>query len=165
MSLVQVGLFAGGVALGATGAVLLRPNVPSQTQVAQHGNKTVVPGQPTTLQSQLIDSGYTSADDQLIGPGGNPGPISDFLRHAAYISSYDRKLRHPSWTAEHMTAASLTRPDGGRPDRKNSVFREDERIPALFRARMADYFRSGYGEDHDWGDSGATAELDFIIRP
>ena len=74
--------------------------------------------------------------------------MADFLRHAAYVSSYDRRLRHPSWTAEHLTAASLQRPGGGGGDRTNSVFKEDERIPELFRARLADYFRSGYDRGH-----------------
>lgn len=80
--------------------------------------------------------------------GGHPGPIADFLHHVAYLSSYDRARKHPHWTAEHITAAALRPPDDGKPrgDRKNSVFREDGRIPQLFRSRNADYFRSGYGE-------------------
>jgi endonuclease G len=144
MSLVQVGVFAGGIAVGATGAFLLRSSPPprpiqEQQQVVQQ-----------KIDPRLIESGYQPEDGQVIGPGGNPGPVSDFLRQAAYISSYDRRLRHPSWTAEHLTAASLTRPpgDNDKPDRKNSVFREDERIPLLFRARLADYFRSGYDRGH-----------------
>jgi endonuclease G len=151
MSVVQVGLFTGGLVLGAGGALLLRPST-SQAHIGQQ-SAGVVPSPPTTLPSPnrgqvVVDGSLSPSDRSLLGPGGHPGPISDFLRHAAYISSYDRKMRHPHWTAEHLTAASLMKSEdpAGRPDRKNSVFREDERIPALFRARMADYFRSGYGE-------------------
>lgn len=69
-------------------------------------------------------------------------------------TAYDRRNRIPAWTAEHLTAASLKRPptaeggDGkgkGGVDRSNSTFREDGEIPALFRAHLLDYFRSGYG--------------------
>ena len=111
------------------------------------------PGKPAlaaptpTSNVAMIDSGHASSSS-VLGPASYPGPIADFLRHAAYISSYDRRLRHPSWTAEHLTAASLQRPPGTKPDRSNSVFREDARIPEVFRARMADYFRSGYDRGH-----------------
>lgn len=53
-----------------------------------------------------------------------------------------------------MTAESLLqlpRPDGQKhpkANRQNSVFKEDERIPELFRAKLADYFRSGYDRGH-----------------
>lgn len=148
MSLAQVGLFAGGIAVGVTGALLVRPNAsPSAPadQVLQQQRPAAV------IDPRLVESGYQPSDGQIVGPGGYPGPIADFLRHAAYISSYDRRLRHPSWTAEHLTAASLTRlpsGDNDKVDRKNSVFREDERIPILFRAKLADYFRSGYDRGH-----------------
>lgn len=152
MSIVQVGLFAGGVAVGVTGAYLIRPSQASsqeQKVVPQSTTTTSASSQPDIFQEKLnlsLLSGYSPEDNQLIGPGGYPGPVSDFLRHAAFISSYDRRMRHPSWTAEHITATSLTIPNDGKPNRKNSVFREDERIPTLFRARLADYFKSGYGE-------------------
>jgi endonuclease G len=146
MSLVQAGLFAGGVAVGVAGALLVRPNAPPRAPIEQSLQQRPAP----IIDPRLVESGYQPSDGQIVGPGGYPGPIADFLRHAAYISSYDRRLRHPSWTAEHLTAASLTRPpgDNDKPDRKNSVFREDERIPIFFRAKMADYFRSGYDRGH-----------------
>ena len=37
------------------------------------------------------------------------GPIVDLLARKAYVAGYDRRLRHPAWTAEHLTAASLRR--------------------------------------------------------
>ncbi|KAF8310205.1 hypothetical protein DL93DRAFT_2157954 [Clavulina sp. PMI_390] len=90
---------------------------------------------------------------------GNPGPVVDLLSRKAYAAGYDRRLRHPTWTAEHLTAASLGRgpaapsdEEGGggktKGDRSKSAFMEDESIPLPFRARLQDYFRSGYDRGH-----------------
>ncbi|KLO12004.1 hypothetical protein SCHPADRAFT_876044 [Schizopora paradoxa] len=87
---------------------------------------------------------------------GNPGPISDLLVRKAYVTAYDRRLRHPAWTAEHLTLSSLgrslienTRPETEeKGDRSRSTFTEDEAIPVAFRARLQDYFRSGYDRGH-----------------
>ncbi|KAI0273846.1 DNA/RNA non-specific endonuclease [Gloeopeniophorella convolvens] len=83
------------------------------------------------------------------------GPISDQLVRQAYVAAYDRRLRHPAWTAEHLTLASLGRsaleptPAGGETgDRGKSTFQEDESLPAQFRAKLQDYFRSGYDRGH-----------------
>ena len=76
---------------------------------------------------------------------GFPGPVSD-VRHApALVSSFDRKTRNPHWVAEHITPDSLSHPDA---DRKHSVFAEDVSIPTMFRAKLSDYFRSGYDRGH-----------------
>lgn len=76
------------------------------------------------------------------------------MARSAYVTAYDRRNRIPAWTAEHLTAASLRRPaesstsgDGGG-DRQNSVFKEDESIPYMFRAHLLDYFKSGYDRGH-----------------
>jgi DNA/RNA endonuclease G (NUC1) len=53
-------------------------------------------------------------------------------------------------TAEHLNKASLT-PSGGSSDsgdRSKSTFVEDESLPAQFRAKLQDYFRSGYDRGH-----------------
>ncbi|KAI0747855.1 DNA/RNA non-specific endonuclease [Daedaleopsis nitida] len=81
------------------------------------------------------------------------GPVSDLLVRRAYITAYDRQRRHPAWTAEHLTLASLGKsalqPQGGASgDRTNSQFKEDASVPALFRAKLQDYFRSGYDRGH-----------------
>lgn len=47
--------------------------------------------------------------------------------------------------AEHITPYSLSHPSG---DRENSVFVEDLSIPEKFRAKLKDYFRSGYDRGH-----------------
>ncbi|KAI1337928.1 hypothetical protein F5Y15DRAFT_388344 [Xylariaceae sp. FL0016] len=76
---------------------------------------------------------------------GFPGPVADIATRQALISSYDRRLRNPHWVAEHITPASLATRDG---DRKHSVFAEDAAVPDKFRAKLKDYFRSGYDRGH-----------------
>jgi hypothetical protein len=58
-------------------------------------------------------------------------------------------------TAEHLTLASLGKSHLESPadatesgDRSKSTFAEDESIPSLFRAKLKDYFRSGYDRGH-----------------
>ncbi len=103
-----------------------------------------------------------------------PGPICDQLVRRAYVAGYDRRLRHPAWvgsisfpslfllsltrfslspqTAEHLTLASLGKSPNEEPapggDREKSTFQEDESLPAVFRAKLQDYFRSGYDRGH-----------------
>ncbi|KAL0947314.1 hypothetical protein HGRIS_013433 [Hohenbuehelia grisea] len=85
---------------------------------------------------------------------GNPGPIVDPLIRKAYVAAYDRRLRHPAWTAEHLTLASLGRsrlvpPDESeKGDRGKSTFVEDASLPTKFRSRLTDYARSGYDRGH-----------------
>lgn len=76
---------------------------------------------------------------------GFPGPISDLATRSALVSSYDRRLRNPHWVVEHITPTSLAQREG---DRKHSVFAEDDGVPEPFRARLKDYFRSGYDRGH-----------------
>lgn len=76
---------------------------------------------------------------------GFPGPIHDLHNRNEYISCYDRKTRIPYWVVEHITPESLKNKSG---DRKNSFFREEESVPEIFRARLKDYFRSGYDRGH-----------------
>ncbi|KZP05761.1 DNA/RNA non-specific endonuclease, partial [Athelia psychrophila] len=76
------------------------------------------------------------------------GPIVDALIRKAYTAGYDRRLRHPAWTAEHLTLASLRKSPGDGGDRGKSTFREDEELPVAFRAKLSDYFRSGYDRGH-----------------
>ncbi|EEB92277.1 hypothetical protein MPER_09239 [Moniliophthora perniciosa FA553] len=85
----------------------------------------------------------------------NPGPIADLIVKRAYVAAYDSRLRHPAWTAEHLTLASLGKSVLVAPpspeeagDRTKSAFIEDESIPLSFRARLQDYFKSGYDRGH-----------------
>jgi len=46
---------------------------------------------------------------------------------------------------EEITKEQLQKKIG---DRKNSVFIEDPAVPEKFRAKLSDYFRSGYDRGH-----------------
>ncbi|KAF8475977.1 mitochondrial nuclease [Kalaharituber pfeilii] len=93
------------------------------------------------------------ADEQpLVDPAGLfqygagfPGPVSDLAKRSAYISSYDRRTRNPTWVVEHITPESVALNNA---DRKHSVFLEDESVPEKFRAKLKNYFRSGYDRGH-----------------
>ncbi len=76
---------------------------------------------------------------------GFPGPISDLHPTLSTTSAFDRRTRNPQWVAEHITPASLS---ANNADRKHSYFVEDETIPAKFRAKLSDYFRSGFDRGH-----------------
>lgn len=76
---------------------------------------------------------------------GFPGPVNDLRPAASLTSSYDRRTRNPTWVAEHITPESLANSNA---DRKHSVFVEDITIPEMFRAKLKDYFRSGYDRGH-----------------
>lgn len=76
---------------------------------------------------------------------GFPGPVADLRPAASLTSSYDRRTRNPAWVAEHITPESLANNNA---DRKHSVFVEDVSIPEKFRAKLKDYFRSGYDRGH-----------------
>ncbi len=157
----HVGLFAGGLCLGAAaGALLTNKSQPVPAPVVQ---QQVVPppsapgAPPASRPGPSGASGLQAipffSREVLAYSQGLPGPVADVLEHQAYVSAYDRRLRHPAWTAEHITPQSLVKQQidpatGKAPDRKYSVFKEDERIPELFRAKLADYFRSGYDRGH-----------------
>ncbi|KAI9318008.1 hypothetical protein BX666DRAFT_1933827 [Dichotomocladium elegans] len=83
---------------------------------------------------------------KTILPFGFPGPVNDLLYRNAYVVSYNRRDRNPNWVAEHLTAASLKRQEGV--ERGNSTFVEDKAIPEKFRARLSDYYRSGFDRGH-----------------
>ncbi|PVH95370.1 hypothetical protein DM02DRAFT_617957 [Periconia macrospinosa] len=102
------------------------------------------PAFPTTPTS------YTAAQKALVDPNGIfqygfPGPVADLRPAASLTSSYDRRTRNPAWVAEHITPQSLA---ANNADRKHSVFVEDVSVPEMFRAKLKDYFRSGYDRGH-----------------
>jgi len=76
---------------------------------------------------------------------GFPGPVSDLRNASTLVSSYDRRTRNPFWVAEHITPESLS---ANNADRKHSFFAEDSSVPEKFRAKLKDYFRSGYDRGH-----------------
>ncbi|KAG8810608.1 nuclease [Serendipita sp. 399] len=124
-------------------------------------------GRARPSTTAIVDIGPSGAPGLVQRAGdvlkyGHPGPIFDCIQRKAYTLGYDRRLRHPAWTAEHLTLASVSPPpddpNGG--DRHKSVFKEDESIPLKFRALLKDYFRSGYDRGHmaPAGDAKASQE-------
>ncbi|KAL4911134.1 hypothetical protein BDW74DRAFT_172589 [Aspergillus multicolor] len=75
---------------------------------------------------------------------GNPGPINDKIHAVSLYGAYDRRTRNPFWVAEHLTRDSVSSVIG----RRKNNFRQDKSIPAIFRARVSDYSKSGYDRGH-----------------
>ncbi|GAA5833575.1 hypothetical protein JCM11251_003530 [Rhodosporidiobolus azoricus] len=155
-SLIHLSLAAAsGLVLGAAGALTLNKPKPSSaaspspvpTQPGAAPVSALPPGSPRAAPPQVIGGGLTVQADlqDKIVQGGTIGPISDLLVRTAYTTAYDRRNRIPAWTAEHLTATTL-KSGGG--DRAEAKFREDEDVPEMWRARLLDYFKSGYDRGH-----------------
>ena len=115
--------------------------VPSSQVFSQ--TSSAVPAVPGATTTALAAQGLV--DPSGLFQYGFPGPVSDVATRPALVSSFDRRLRNPQWVVEHITPASLAMRDG---DRKHSVFVEDPMVPEKFRAKLKDYFRSGYDRGH-----------------
>ncbi|KAL1871367.1 nuclease [Diaporthe australafricana] len=140
----------------AVTAAMMRPDKkdssPSRTVTT---TTTTVSATPTTPPvpvpaQQVFSSSQPTALAAPVNPAGLfeygfPGPISDLATRSALISSYDRRLRNPHWVVEHITPASLAMREG---DRKHSNFAEDDSVPDQFRAKLKDYYRSGFDRGH-----------------
>ncbi|WFD35337.1 nuclease [Malassezia cuniculi] len=163
-------LVQGGAPAGASAAVGAAPAVAGPTVVTPAATLSAAAPVPASASASApapapgavpaAPSAGAPATHAVAGPAqvtvaavhdalahsGTPSPTTDILAHEAYVSAYDRRLRHPVWTAEHLTAESLQRRDGA--NRANSIFTEDLRIPDAFRSTNAAYFRSGYDRGH-----------------
>ncbi|KAG5519913.1 hypothetical protein PMAC_000190 [Pneumocystis sp. 'macacae'] len=111
-------------------------------------NKQFVKEAANTVESESKTPNHSSKNP--VNPPGlyqycNPRPISDRLIRKGYISYYDRRLRVPAWVLIHITPTSLKTIRG---NRKYSNFKEDPYIPEKFRAKLSDYFHSGYDRGH-----------------
>lgn len=153
MSKVTLALVAaGGAAFGAatTAALFPRktagpvnvntPAAPFPTPI----NPPLAVGRPAGVQEALA-AAARPVDPNGLYQYGFPGPVSDLRAAASLTSAYDRRTRNPAWVVEHITPESLKNSNA---DRKHSVFVEDEGIPEKFRAKLKDYFRSGYDRGH-----------------
>ncbi|KAG5645046.1 hypothetical protein DXG03_007225 [Asterophora parasitica] len=144
VTLVRAAIFAAGALVGGGVATTIasRQHAPSRTAIP------VTPTAPIIEREALIQETAPTPISSILRYG-NPGPIADPLVRKAYAAAYDRRLRHPAWTAEHLTAASLkSGKENNAGDRSKSTFIEDEEVLAPFRARLKDYFRSGYDRGH-----------------
>lgn len=104
-------------------------------------------GKGNNNSSSVTNGTGTPVDPSEFFKYGFPGPIHDLSKHQEFVTVFDRQTRNPYYVVEHITPESITKNDSNG-DRKNSVFKEDETIPDKFRARLKDYFRSGYDRGH-----------------
>ncbi|KAF8874639.1 hypothetical protein CPB84DRAFT_1797326 [Gymnopilus junonius] len=151
--IVHAAVFTAGAVLG--GGIAAAISNKNRTSSALPVSATPVPNGPiigveTIGKTPAVPKDWSVTQSlPLALKHGNPGPITDVLIRKAYVAGYDRRLRHPAWTAEHLTRGSMSK-TAGEPsgDRQNSKFIEDASLPSLFRARLQDYFRSGYDRGH-----------------
>jgi endonuclease G len=146
---------AGGAAAGAAATAALYSTKKEQlpTPVTTTTTTTTIAGPPRPAPVSSVPSFPAPAAayrTPLVDPNGLfqygfPGPVNDLRPAASLTSSYDRERRNPAWVAEHITPQSLASSNA---DRKHSVFVEDITIPEKFRAKLKDYFRSGYDRGH-----------------
>ncbi|KAJ9212337.1 hypothetical protein DTO166G4_6119 [Paecilomyces variotii] len=150
---------AAGAATGAGATALLYSfRSPSQQQQLQQQQQQApkppvaapptagkLPSPPTAPPLAQKISTAAPVDPTGLFQYGFPGPVNDPLNSLPLTGAYDRRTRNPSWVAEHITPYSLSMKNA---DRKHSVFVEDTTIPTIFRAKLADYFRSGYDRGH-----------------
>jgi endonuclease G, mitochondrial len=144
-----------GAATGAaaTAAILTSsrkqtPSSPSITTTTTSILTPTAPAAPVPVPAPISKPEYklqSPVSPEGLFQYGFPGPVADLRPATSLISSYDRRTRNPSWVAEHITPASLALHNA---DRKHSVFVEDASIPPKFRAKLSDYFRSGYDRGH-----------------
>ncbi|KAJ5815630.1 Mitochondrial nuclease [Penicillium riverlandense] len=146
---------AASAATGAGVTALLYSSKPRQQQQQQQQLpspptgvvKVPVPaGTPTpTLAAKVAAAAAGPVDPSGIFQYGFPGPVADELSSLPVTGAFDRRTRNPAWVAEHITPQSLALKNA---DRRHSSFVEDEALPPKFRAKLADYFRSGYDRGH-----------------
>ncbi|KAG0222785.1 mitochondrial nuclease [Mortierella sp. GBAus27b] len=148
----NVAIFTGGAILGAVAAgsyfrskeaskLVPLPVPPPPPAVVPTPTPPVGP-KPTPPVARPLPPGHA----RKILPHGFPGPVNDVFTREGYIASFNRQFRHPNWVAEHLTVESLKPGEGV--GRGNSVFKEDETIPELYKAKLADYFKSGFDRGH-----------------
>ncbi|KAI9675412.1 MAG: nuclease [Caeruleum heppii] len=140
---------AAGAATGAAATAALyssrtgqrQPDQPNATSPAA----TTKPSSTSPVLVQPLKEIVSPVHPTGLFQYGFPGPVNDLASRMSTVSAYDRRLRNPAWVAEHITPESLLMNNG---DRRHSYFVEDESIPEKFRAKLKDYFRSGYDRGH-----------------
>ncbi|CAI7638019.1 unnamed protein product [Penicillium glandicola] len=144
---------AASAATGAGVTALLFSGKSSKPQQETLTPTPTIPGPkiPSTTPTPALASKLSTGPVDAAGvlQYGFPGPIADELSSLPLHGAYDRRTRNPSWVAEHITPESLAM---NHADRKKSTFFEDTTIPAMFRAKLSDYFRSGYDRGHQVGE-------------
>ncbi|PQE08191.1 mitochondrial nuclease protein [Rutstroemia sp. NJR-2017a WRK4] len=157
MSKTTLAIIAGVSAATGAGITAAMYSTRSEKKIQAVASSTSVTASSTTSLPAPIPVSVPIAQNTLskgiippVDPAGLfqygfPGPVADLATRHALISSFDRRLRNPSWVAEHITPASLALQNG---DRKHSYFVEDPSVPEKFRGKLKDYSRSGYDRGH-----------------
>lgn len=129
-----------------------RPHPPAPLTPPSHPSPTSTTVAPLPIPAPGPASASTSAPIPIspVNPSGIlqygfPGPQTDLQTTSSHLSTYNRALRNPHFVAEHITPASLLLDNASR---RLSTFYEDGTLPAIFRAKLADYARSGYDRGH-----------------
>lgn len=140
----------GGAAAGAAvaSAYISTSKRESPTTTIPVQASTTSPPPPATVQHAALVKAAAAGlpvDPAGLFQYGFPGPVADTRHAPSLVSSFNRMTRNPHWVAEHITPESLAQNRG---DRKHSEFIEDASIPPVFRAKLADYRRSGYDRGH-----------------
>ncbi|KAF2026967.1 hypothetical protein EK21DRAFT_73074 [Setomelanomma holmii] len=145
---------AGGAAAGAAAtAAFYSSKKDSLTPTTVSTTTTTITGPPRpspvpsipAIPRPIAAARAPPVDPNGVFQYGFPGPVNDLRPAASLTSTYDRRTRNPAWVAEHITPESLANSNA---DRKHSVFVEDITVPEKFRAKLKDYFRSGYDRGH-----------------
>ena len=153
MSKATLAIIAAASAATGAGVTALLYSKPSRPQQPQQQLPPPPPPIVGTAKVPAVVPTPTLAAKAATGPVdpagvlqyGFPGPIADDLSSLPLTGAYDRRTRNPAWVAEHITPQSLAVNNA---DRRHSTFVEDMSIPAQFRAKLSDYFRSGYDRGH-----------------
>ena len=139
-----------GAATGAVATAAIfssrRHTPPSTTTITSSATTTgPPPASPIPIHPAYKEIIQSPVNPEGLFQYGFPGPVNDLRPANSLISAYDRRTRNPMWVAEHITPTSLAMKNA---DRKHSSFAEDAGIPAKFRAKLSDYYRSGYDRGH-----------------
>ncbi|KAJ1948086.1 nuclease [Linderina macrospora] len=113
----------------------------------------------TTLTSAGPVQVRQSPPDDILKYG-NPAPVSDQRIRSRYAIAYNRALRIPHWSAEHLNVANLQ----GTADRTDIPFSEDTSLPEPFRALLKDYVSSGYDRGHMCPAADAKVNMDALTE-
>ncbi|KAH9180378.1 hypothetical protein EDB89DRAFT_2119901 [Lactarius sanguifluus] len=145
-TLLRATFFALGAAVGGGAVAVLNASKKKEA--------VVLPGvRPPLVEVGVTgDPRFAAPATTAIGPVLKYGnPVPDQLVRQAYVAAYDRRLRHPAWVSSHLSLLPCPPSpagDGETGDRGKSTFHEDESLPVQFRAKLQDYFRSGYDRGH-----------------
>jgi endonuclease G len=153
MSKATIAIIAAVSAATGAGVTAAMYSTRSEKKAQALASSTAVSATPTTSVLAPIPGALPIPTQKILPPVdpsglfqyGFPGPVADLATRNALVSSFDRRLRNPSWVAEHITPESLSQSNG---DRKHSSFVEDGAVPEKFRGKLKDYFRSGYDRGH-----------------